>query len=143
METPSRTRPVLGIDVGKRSRWACLVTAEGEIALSAPVANRELDLDELFSRAPGDALAVVDQVRNVGSLALRRAAGWNPATGSREPPYRQPRRPARGTRVRRTCSYSRGTPWSGAATGSATSIGSAGTGGCRTARRSRRSRGGD
>jgi hypothetical protein len=29
METPLRTRPVLGIDVGKRSHWACLVTAEG------------------------------------------------------------------------------------------------------------------
>lgn len=74
METPSRTRPVLGIDVGKRSHWACLVTAEGEIALNAPVANREADLDELFSRAPGNALVVVDQVRNIGSLALKRAA---------------------------------------------------------------------
>lgn len=74
METPSRTRPVLGIDVGKRSHWACLVTAEGEIALNAPVANREADLDELFSRAPVDALVVVDQVRNIGSLALKRAA---------------------------------------------------------------------
>ena len=74
METPSRTRPVLGIDVGKRSHWACLLTAEGEIALNAPVANRERDLDELFSSAPGDALVVVDQVRNIGSLALKRAA---------------------------------------------------------------------
>lgn len=74
METPLRTRPVLGIDVGKRSRWACLVTAEEEIALNAPVANRERDLDELLSRAPGDALVVVDQVRNIGLLALRRAA---------------------------------------------------------------------
>jgi hypothetical protein len=75
METPSRARPVLGVDVGKKSHWACLVTAEGEIALKAPVANRERDLDELFSRAPDDALVVVDQVRNIGSLALRRAAG--------------------------------------------------------------------
>lgn len=66
METPSRTRPVLGIDVGKRPHWACLVTAEGEIVLNAPVANRERDLDELFSRAPGDVLVVVDQVRNIG-----------------------------------------------------------------------------
>ena len=49
MEATSRTRPVLGIDVGKRSHWACLVTAEGEIALNAPVANRERDLDELFA----------------------------------------------------------------------------------------------
>lgn len=74
METPSRTRPVLGIDVGNGSHWACLVTAEGEIALNAPVANRERDLDEPFYRAPGGALTVVDQVRNIGSLALRRAA---------------------------------------------------------------------
>ena len=74
MEAASRTRPVLGIDVGKRSHWACLVTAEGEIALNAPVANRERDLDELFSGVPGDALVVVDQVRNIGSLALKRAA---------------------------------------------------------------------
>lgn len=74
MEATSRTRPVLGIDVGKRSHWACLVTAEGEIALNAPVANRERDLDELFSGVPGDALVVVDQVRNIGSLALKRAA---------------------------------------------------------------------
>lgn len=74
METPSRTWDELGIDVGKRSHWACLVTAEGEIALNAPVANRERDLDELFSRAPDDALVVVDQVLNIGSLALKRAA---------------------------------------------------------------------
>jgi hypothetical protein len=46
----------------------------GGIALNAPVANRERDLDELFPRAPNDALVVVDQVRNIGSLALRRAA---------------------------------------------------------------------
>ena len=99
METPLRTRPVLGIDVGKRSHWACLVTAEGGgIALNAPVANRERDLDELFPRAPNDALVVVEQVHNIGSLAFRRTAGWRPATGSRGPPFRRPRRPARGTR---------------------------------------------
>jgi hypothetical protein len=98
MEMPSRTRPVLGIDAGKRSRWACLVTAEGRIALNAPVANRERDLDELLSRAPDDALVVVEQVHNIGSLAFRRTAGWRPATGSRGPPFRRPRRPARGTR---------------------------------------------
>jgi hypothetical protein len=74
MKAPSRTRPVPGIDVGKRSHWTCLVTAEGEIALNTPVANRERNLDELFSRAPGDALVVVDPVRNIWSLALKRAA---------------------------------------------------------------------
>lgn len=45
METPSRTWDELGIDVGKRSHWACLVTAEREIAPNAPVANRERALD--------------------------------------------------------------------------------------------------
>jgi hypothetical protein len=74
METPSRTRPVLGIDVGKRSHWARLVAAEGEIALNASFANRERDLNELFSKAPGNALVVVGQVRNIGTLALKSAA---------------------------------------------------------------------
>lgn len=46
------------------------MTAEEEIALKAPVANRERDLDELFSRAPDVPLVVVDQVRSSGSLAL-------------------------------------------------------------------------
>lgn len=40
--------------------------------LSAPVANREGDLDSLFGRFP-DALVVVDQSRNIGALALARA----------------------------------------------------------------------
>ena len=38
------------------------------------MANRERDLDEPLLRVPGDALVVVDQVRNIGSLALKRAA---------------------------------------------------------------------
>lgn len=40
--------------------------------MSAPVANREGDLDSLFGRFP-DALVVVDQSRNIGALALARA----------------------------------------------------------------------
>lgn len=50
----------------------------GGIALNAPVANRERDLDELFPRTPDDALVVVDQVRNIGPLALKRAARGAP-----------------------------------------------------------------
>ena len=73
MEAIVRTRPVLGVDVGKRSHWACLVTADGEIALNAPVANREADLDELLATLPADTLVVVDQVRNIGLLVLKRA----------------------------------------------------------------------
>lgn len=63
---------VLGIDVGKSVHWACLVTRAGEIVLSRPVANREADIDALLSRAEG-ALVVVDQIRNIGTLVLRRA----------------------------------------------------------------------
>lgn len=51
---------VIGLDVGKLSHWACVATRDGEILLSAPVANREGDLDSLFGRFP-DALVVVDQ----------------------------------------------------------------------------------
>ena len=51
---------VIGLDVGKSSHWACVATRDGEVLLSAPVANREGDLDSLFVRFP-DALVVVDQ----------------------------------------------------------------------------------
>lgn len=63
---------VIGLDVGKSSHWACVATRDGEVLLSAPVANREGDLDSLFVRFP-DALVVVDQSRNIGALALARA----------------------------------------------------------------------
>ena len=63
---------VIGLDVGKSSHWACVATRDGEVLLSAPVANREGDLDSLFGRFP-DALVVVDQSRNIGALALARA----------------------------------------------------------------------
>lgn len=63
----------LGLDVGKSSHWACLVTRDGEVAVNRPVANTESDLDALFAMVGGDALVVVDQARNIGSLAIRRA----------------------------------------------------------------------
>lgn len=68
------TRPgiVIGLDVGKSSHWACVVACDGEILASRPVANRESAVDELYSEYPG-ALVVVDQVRNIGALALSRA----------------------------------------------------------------------
>lgn len=66
-------KAVLGLDVGKGSHWACLVTMEGEVAVNRPVANSERDLDELFAQAGGETLVVVDQVRNIGALAIRRA----------------------------------------------------------------------
>lgn len=74
MKAPS-TRPaaVLGLDVGKSSHWACLVDRDGEVLASAPVRNREAELDALFASAPAGTLVVVDQFRNIGSLAVRRA----------------------------------------------------------------------
>lgn len=74
VKAPS-TRPgaVLGLDVGKSSHWACLIDRGGKVLASAPVRNREGALDALFSSAPAGTLVVVDQFRNIGSLAVRRA----------------------------------------------------------------------
>lgn len=74
VKAPS-TRPaaVLGLDVGKSSHRACLIDRDGEVLASAPVRNREAELDALFASAPAGTLVVVDQFRNIGSLAVRRA----------------------------------------------------------------------
>lgn len=72
MAPPRRPGTVIGLDVGKSSHWACVATRDGEVLLSAPVANRECELDSLFAEFPG-ALVVVDQPRNIGALALSRA----------------------------------------------------------------------
>lgn len=64
---------VLALDVGKASHWAVMAARSGEVLANRPVANRERDLDELFASAPEGTLVVVDQKRNVGALALRRA----------------------------------------------------------------------
>ena len=79
---------VLGLDVGKFSHWACLVTRAGEIALNRPVANAEEELDALFSQVADGTLVVVDQCRNIGSLAIRRArlAGLGVPTCPASPP---------------------------------------------------------
>ena len=73
VKTATARKSVLGLDVGKSSHWACLVTGDGEIAYNSPVANSEGDLDRLFSRVDRGTLVVVDQVRNIGALAIRRA----------------------------------------------------------------------
>ncbi|WP_418924121.1 IS110 family transposase [Ellagibacter isourolithinifaciens] len=72
MAPPRRPEIVIGLDVGKSSHWACAATRDGEVLASKPVANRENALDSLFAEFPG-ALVVVDQVRNIGALALSRA----------------------------------------------------------------------
>lgn len=101
VKAPS-TRPaaVLGLDVGKSSHWACLIDRDGEVLASAPVRNREAELDALFASAPAGTLVVVDQFRNIGSLAVRRAGlatlMWTVPGGAREtggPYMRDPRHP--------------------------------------------------
>ncbi len=72
MAPPRRPEIVIGLDVGKSSHWACVATRDGEVLASKPIANRENALDSLFAEFPG-ALVVVDQVRNIGALALSRA----------------------------------------------------------------------
>lgn len=69
VKAPS-TRPaaVLGLDVGKSSHWACLIDRDGEVLDSAPVRNREAELDALFASAPAGTLVVVDQFRNKNRL---------------------------------------------------------------------------
>ena len=59
VKAPS-TRPaaVLGLDVGKSSHWARLVDRDGEVLASAPVRNREAELDALFASAPAGTLVV-------------------------------------------------------------------------------------
>ena len=72
MAPPRRPEIVIGLDVGKSAHWACVVTREGELLASRPIPNREDAIDGLCAQYPG-ALVVVDQVRNIGSLALSRA----------------------------------------------------------------------
>lgn len=62
---------VIGLDVGKSSHRACVATRDGEVLLSAPVANREGDLDSLFGRFP-DALVVVDQLFVASKMLTKR-----------------------------------------------------------------------
>ena len=73
LEEATACKAVLGLDVGKRSHWACLLTRGGEGLENGPGANPMADLDALMSRAGEGTLVVVDQARNIGSLAMRRA----------------------------------------------------------------------
>ena len=54
-------------------RLALTIDRDGEVLASAPVRNREAELDALFASAPAGTLVVVDQFRNIGALAVRRA----------------------------------------------------------------------
>ncbi len=63
----------LGIDVGKEAHWAYAIDSQGTVLLSERIANAESELDNLMRRCPKDTLVIVDQRRNIGALALRRA----------------------------------------------------------------------
>ena len=63
----------LGIDVGKFLHWGYAVDRDGEVLLSRRVANSEDELDALMAELPADTLVVVDQRRNIGALAIKRA----------------------------------------------------------------------
>lgn len=64
----------IGFDVGKSAHRACAVSrATGEILFNKALENREGPIDEALGLAGRDALAVVDQKRNIGALVLERA----------------------------------------------------------------------
>ena len=64
---------VVGLDVGKFSHWAYGIGATGEVTADFPVDNREAALDAFFASVERGTLVVVDQVRNIGALAISRA----------------------------------------------------------------------
>ena len=83
----------------KGSHWACILTRDGEVAVSRPVANSEHELDRLFSQVGEGTLVVVDQARNIGALPISRArrAGLDvaclPGIAAHQPPGCSPATP--------------------------------------------------
>lgn len=65
----------VGLDVGKRAHHACAVLADGSVAFRTGVDNSEAAIDRVIADAAelGTPLVVVDQRRNIGMLAIRRA----------------------------------------------------------------------
>lgn len=63
----------LGIDVGKSSHRACAVGAGGEVLFNVELPNRAEGIDRALAKAGPGALVVVDQKRNIGTLAVARA----------------------------------------------------------------------
>ena len=70
----AKPEAVVGIDVGKFSHWAYGIDANGEVTADFPVENREEALDGFFASVAPGTLVVVDQVRNIGALAVSRAS---------------------------------------------------------------------
>ena len=82
----SKHAAYLGLDVGKFAHWAYAVDRDGEVLLSRRVANSEEELDALMAELPADTLAVVDQRRNIGALAIRRARAAGRPVALRQTP---------------------------------------------------------
>jgi len=62
----------VGIDVGKSFHWAYAVDSDGDEILSRRLQNRTEDVDALLDQVGDEALVVVDQKNNIGSLVVRR-----------------------------------------------------------------------
>ena len=79
----------VGLDVGKRAHHACAVLADGSVAFRTGVDNSEAAIDRVIADAAelGTPLVVVDQRRNIGMLAIRRAPARRPRQ-KRAPPAR-------------------------------------------------------
>jgi transposase len=69
----AKPEAVVGLDVGKFSHWAYGIGAAGEVTADFPVENREGALDSFFASVEPGTLVVVDQVRDIGALAISRA----------------------------------------------------------------------
>lgn len=63
----------VGIDVGKKSHRACAINSTGAILFNVPLSNSEQEIDAVLERAGHNCLVIVDQKRNIGLLAVRRA----------------------------------------------------------------------
>ena len=66
----------VGFDVGKSAHRACAVSrSSGKVLFDVPVDNRADPIDGIPARAGAEALVIVDQKRNIGTLVLERARG--------------------------------------------------------------------
>lgn len=64
----------VGFDVGKSAHRACAVSrSSGKVLFDVPVDNRADPIDGIPARAGAEALVIVDQKRNIGTLVLERA----------------------------------------------------------------------
>lgn len=76
MEAAKKT--CIGFDVGKSMHRACAISHKtGEVLFNRALKNRADVIDEVLKHAGTDALVIVDQKHNIGSLVLERARAVN------------------------------------------------------------------